>query len=189
MKSAWRDMLSKAVIGFAGVGSLVAISGCQTWSPSTWGVPTSARVQPPPTGTVKPQGAYYSNPPTGTSAAPVKATTQMRPNSTAPVVQASAVSPMGSGGSMPATNLNDSSGTFSSVSKAFGSQPNGVQSVGDTNAFNGQVATAAYNDNGSSEAQVVSAGAMQGSGSFTSDGIGSSVNTGESANLQWKTVK
>ncbi|MDX1929041.1 MAG: hypothetical protein SFV81_21115 [Pirellulaceae bacterium] len=190
MKFAWRALLSKAAIGCAGFGLLMASSGCQTWSPSAWGVPTGTRVQPPPTGTVKPQGAYYSNPPTGTAAAPVKATTQASANSqSAPVVQASAVSPLGSSG-MPATNLSDSSGTFSSVSKAFGSQPTGLQNSSDANAYRGQVSTADYNDNGSGMAQVVSAGSLQGSGNYTSDnGLGTSSSVGDNANLQWKTAK
>lgn len=195
MKFAWRALLSKAAIGCAGFGSLVASSGCQTWSPSAWGVPTSTRVQPPPTGTVKPQGAYYSNPPMGTAAAPGKATTQASSNtSSAPVVQASAVRSLGSGG-MPATNLSDSSGTFSSVSNAFGSQPTGLQNsglqkAGDADAYSGQVSTADYNDNGSGMAQVVSAGSLQGSGNYTSDsGLGTSSSVGDNANLQWKTAK
>jgi len=187
MKSAWRELFSKAAIGCACIGSLTSISGCQTWSPSSWGVPTSSRVPSPPTGTVKPQGAYYNNPPMGTAAAPIRATTQVTPNSSAPVVQASAVNPFGFNGSMPATNLSDNSGAFSTGATAIGSQ-----GIGDSNGFNGQVSTAGYNDNGSGMAQVVSAGSLQGvgslqgSGNYTSDsGVGASSNAGEDANLQW----
>jgi hypothetical protein len=185
MKSAWRELLSSAAIGFAAVVSSVTCCGCQTWSPSSWGVPTSARVQPPPTGTVRPQGAYYSNPPTGTSASPVNTTTQTATNFSAPVVQASAVNSLGSGGGMPVTSLGDSAGTFSSVSKAFGSQ-----TAGDAHVFSTPVSTADYNDTGSGIAQVVSAGSMQGSGNFSSDsGLGSRANPADNANLQWKTAK
>jgi len=123
----------------------------------------------------------------GTAAAPIRATTQVTPNSSAPVVQASAVNPFGFNGSMPATNLSDNSGAFSTGATAIGSQ-----GIGDSNGFNGQVSTAGYNDNGSGMAQVVSAGSLQGvgslqgSGNYTSDsGVGASSNAGEDANLQW----
>ena len=165
--------------GFPVWGSMIcflsSIGGCQSWSPSSWGVPTSTRVPSPPTGTVQPQGAYYSNPPMGTSAGTAKATTQIRPNSSAPVVQASAANPFDSNGSMPATNLTANSGAFSTGANSIGSQ-----------STNGQVSTAGYNDNGSGMAQVVTAGSLQGTANYSSDsGLGVNSNAGESANLQW----
>jgi hypothetical protein len=169
MKSAWRELLSKVAIACIGIGSLIAISGCQSWSPSGWGMPTSTRVAPPPTGTVKSQGDYYSNPPMG------KVTTQLEKNSSAPVVQASSVNPFGSNGSMPATNLNTNAGAFSTGATSIVSQ-----------GASGQVSTAGYNDNGSGMAQVISAGSLQGSANYNSDtGIGANSNAGEAANLQW----
>lgn len=181
MKSAWRQRLSSALIGCGSVGCVIAFSGCQTWSPSSWGVPTSTRVPAPPTGSVQPQGAYYNNGPMGTPAAPVKATTQVKPNVSAPVVQASAVNPFGSNGSMQATNLSDNSGAFSSVTTAVGSKQ-----IGDSKAFGGQVSTAGYTDNGSGMAQVVSAGSLQATGNHSSDAaMGSTSSVGDGANLQW----
>lgn len=178
MSSTWRQLFSKAAFGCAAISSLTASVGCQTWSPSTWGVPSGSRVQPPPTGTVKPQGVYYNNPPMGSASASTNSTTQIAPNPSAPVVQASASDPFGSNGSMPATNLNATS---------IGSQTNS-----DSNGFTGQVSTAGYTDNGSGMAQVVTAASLQGStqdtvqgsANYTSDSA-ASPNAGDGANLQW----
>ncbi len=181
MKSAWRELLSKTAIGCVAIGALTSICGCRTWSPTNWGVPTSTRVPSPPTGTVKTQGAYYNNPPMGTSASPVKATTHVTPNASAPVVQASAVNPFGSNGAMPATNLNGNSDAFSTKATSLG-----AQGLGNSNGFTGQVSTAGYSENGSGMAQVVTAGSLQGNANYTSDaGMAANSNTGEGANLQW----
>ena len=175
MKSAWRELLSKVSIACVGIASLTLFNGCQTWSPSNWGMPTSSRVPPPATGSVRPQGAYYNNPPMGTSAAPLKATTQNSPNNSAPVVHASAVNDFDSNGSMPATNLNAKSDAFS----------NGATSIGFQSA-SGQVSTAGYNDNGSGMAQVVTAASLQGSANFNSDaGMSANSSAVEGANLKW----
>ncbi len=186
MKTAWRELLSKAAVGCVGIGALANTSGCQSWSPNSWGVPTSTRVPPPPTYTVKPQGAYYNNPPMGTPASPVKSTTQVTPNSSAPVVQASAVSPFGSNGSLPATNLSENSSAFSTNVRSISSQATGSQGTNNSSALGGQVSTADYQDNGSGMAQVVTAGSLQGAAIYNSDsGMGTSSNAGEGANLQW----
>ncbi len=182
MKSAWRKRLAKIAFGCAGVGSLAAFGGCQSWSPSSWGVPTSTRVPAPPTGTVQPQGAYYNNVP-GASAAPPKATTQFSSGAPASVVQASANDPFGTNRSMPATSMPATNMPANSAAYANHTEAKGFQKTG------GQVSTAGYNDNGTGMAQVVTAASMQGqppanATHFNSDDI-QGENTGEGANLQW----
>lgn len=175
MRSAWRELLSKVAIGCVGISSLTAASGCQSWSPSSLGMPTSTRVPPPPTGTVQPQGAYYSNPGTATGVSPAKVTSQNVPSAAAPVVQASAVDPFGANGSMPATNMSANGGAFTANATSIGFQGAG-----------GQVSTAGYNDNGSGMAQVVTAASLQGTPNLNSDnGLGGNASVGEDANLQW----
>ena len=185
MKSAGHELVSKTSLGCVALGVFVVMCGCQTWSPSNWGVPTSSRVPPPPTGSYQHQGAYYNNPSMGTPASPVKATTHVSPNSPAPVVQASAINPFGSNGSLPATNTSENSSAFGTGATSIGFQ-----------SARGQVTTAGYNDNGSGLAEVVTAGSLQSkanfdSGQFDSGSIDSSgrmevnSNTGEGANLQW----
>ena len=199
MKSAWRELLSKVAIACVGISSMTAFCGCQTWSPTSWGMPASSRVQPPPTGTVKPQGAYYNNPAMGASAAPVKSTTQYGTNSSTSVVPASAVNPFGSNGSMHATNLNANSGAFATNTASIGFQDASSQGASSQGAgqgagsqgvggqwVSGQVSTADYNDNGTGMAQVVTAGSMEGTANYNSDNrMDVNSNQGEGANLQW----
>ena len=190
MKSAWRELLSKVAIACVGISSMTAFCGCQTWSPTSWGMPASSRVQPPPTGTVKPQGAYYNNPAMGASAAPVRSTTQFGTNSSTSVVPASAVNPFGSNGSMQATNLSANSSAFSTNAASIGFQGVGSQGVGSLGVggqgVSGQVSTADYNDNGTGMAQVVTAGSIEGTANYNSDNrMDVNSNRGEGANLQW----
>ena len=179
MKSVWRELRSKASTACIAIGLLVVMCGCQTWSPSSWGLPTSTRVPPPPTGSYQHQGAYYNNPSTGTPAPSLK-TTQVPPNAYAPVVQASAVNPFGSSGSLPTTNMSDQAGAFNTGTTSIGFQ-----------AASGHVSTAGYNDNGSGMAEVVTAGSLPSRADFDAGNINAggrldvNTNTGEGANLQW----
>lgn len=185
MKFAWHERMSKASTACVALGVLVVVCGCQTWSPSNWGVPTSSRVPPPPTGSYQHQGAYYNNPSMGTPAAPGKTITQVMPNSSAPVVQASAVNAFGSNSSLPAMNTNDKASAFSAGATSIGFQRS-----------SGQVTTAGYNDNGSGLAEVVTAGSLQSKANFDSGNTDSgnagasgrtevNSSTGEGASLQW----
>ena len=167
MKSTWRVRVSKRSAFLA--CALSVVCGCQTWSPSNWGVPAGTRVPPPPTGSYQHQGAYYNNPSTGTpasppvnaasspaggtTAAPGKTTSQNIQTAFggAPVMQASAVSPMNS--SSPRTQ-------FSAASDAAFSAGASSSSRG-SSASAGNVSTAGYTDNGSGMAEVVSANSLQ----------------------------
>jgi len=172
MKPTWRELVSTAAVATIGFCSVISMSGCQSWSPSNWAVPSGSRVPPPPTGSYQHQGAYYNNPTTGTPAAPIKATTQIMPRTSPTVVPASATSPMNAHGSMPATNL------------AADATSLGFLSAG------GQVNSAGYTDNGSRMAEVVPASSLQPptgpNASGPSGGVDLNAKVGEGPNLQWR---
>lgn len=193
MKCTWRTRLSKKSTII--VSSLFMLCGCQTWSPSNWGVPAGTRVPPPPTGSYQHQGAYYNNPATGTAtsvsapptsgvpAAPGKTTTQIMPNQSMPggatVVPASAVAPLNQ--LNPRTQISSGSSSVFEASKS-------TSTVGFPST-RGQVSTAGYTDNGSGMAEVVSASSLQAPADMEQPLQNGNIEANASsdgANLQWK---
>ena len=188
MEFAWRSRSNHFALLV--VCSVTFSCGCQTWSPSNWGVPAGTRVPPPPTGSYQHQGAYYNNPATGaTSAAPaaaLKSTTQNFPSTAATngaVVQASA-----NGSSYSASPSSNAAAFSSRLTTASGN--NGAASIG-MQDINGQVNTADYTDNGSGMAQVVNASSVQSprldpySASGNIDANSNTANAG-AVDLKWK---
>lgn len=195
MKSTWRVRVSRRTAFLA--CALSVVCGCQTWSPSNWGVPAGTRVPPPPTGSYQHQGAYYNNPSTGspasppvnsalnttggTTVAPGKTTSQNMQTAFggAPVMQASAVSPL---------NQSSSRTQFSSASDAAFTASSSSSSRSPS-ASAGNVSTADYTDNGSGMAEVVSANSLQPQPDIDPRLQSGSVQIGASSdgtNLQWK---
>ena len=195
MKSTWRVRVSRRTAFLA--CALSVVCGCQTWSPSNWGVPAGTRVPPPPTGSYQHQGAYYNNPSTGstasppvnsasnttggTTAAPGRTTSQNMQTAFggAPVMQASAVSPL---------NQASSRTQFSSASDAAFTASSSSSSRSPS-ASAGNVSTADYTDNGSGMAEVVSANSLQPQPDIDPRLQSGSVQIGASSdgtNLQWK---
>ncbi len=198
MKFAWRPQ--STCLKIVSVCTVTILCGCQTWSPSNWGVPAGSRVPPPPTGSYQHQGAYYSNPATGTaSGAAVSSFQSTTPNfpSTQSAASTNSTTSSSNGMVVQASGVNaiNSSPNGSPYATAFSNSPATQTDGGATSlGFQGsrtQVSTADYTDNGSGMAQVVSADALQAppdqglqnQNVDYSAGAGTNGSTGE---LQWK---
>ncbi len=160
MKFAWRPQ--STCLKIVSVCTVTILCGCQTWSPSNWGVPAGSRVPPPPTGSYQHQGAYYSNPATGTASGAAVSSfhsaTQNFPSTQAAASNGMVVQASGA-------NTINGSRNSSPYANAFSNTPatptdGGATSI-DFQGSRSQVSTADYTDNGSGMAQVVSADALQ----------------------------